>query len=335
MSLPEPLSRSKPVFAAPMAGGPSTPALVIAAARAGHFAQLAAGYKAVDALRTDIGAVREAGVDLFGVNLFVPNIHRIDDAAYARYWERIAPSGTSMPAKTEDDDAWGAKVELLLADPVPAVSFTFGLPERTVIDAFRDAGTLVLQTVTSAAEARSAIDARIDVLVVQGYGAGGHSGVWEAGVLPAAVPLVDLVRGTREAVAAPIVATGAVSRRDQVAELLDGGADAVAVGTALLRARESGTSSVHRSALADPAFARTELTRAFTGRPARALVNRFAEAHSAHAPSGYPAIHHLTRAMRADAAARGDSGGVHLWAGEGWRDAREAPAAEILRDLTP
>ena len=102
-----------------------------------------------------------------------------------------------------------------------------------------------------------------------------------------------------------------------------------------LRAHEAGTGAVHRAALADPAFDRTALTRAFTGRPARALVNAFLERHDAHAPAGYPAIHHLTRPMRAAAAAAGDASRLHLWAGEGWLEAREAPITEILADLAP
>ncbi|GAA3598704.1 nitronate monooxygenase [Agrococcus terreus] len=334
--LPDPIAALGPVLVAPMAGGPSTPALVVAAARAGAFAQLAGGYLTADALRAQIDEVRAAGVEAFGVNLFVPNPHPIAVADYAAYADRIrAEAGDDLPPLREDDDAWGAKLALVIEARVPVVSWTFGLPDAASLAALADAGIAVLQTVTSVAEARAAEAAGVDALVVQGWGAGGHSGVWAQGALPEERPLAELVAAVRAASSLPIVAAGGVVRREQVRALLAAGADAVAVGTAVLRAREAGTGATHRAALADPAFERTALTRAFTGRPARALVNAFLERHDAHAPAGYPAIHHLTRPMRAAAAAAGEASRLHLWAGEGWREAREAPIAEILADLAP
>jgi NAD(P)H-dependent flavin oxidoreductase YrpB (nitropropane dioxygenase family) len=107
----------------------------------------------------------------------------------------------------------------------------------------------------------------------------------------------------------------------------------VAVGTAVLRSPESGASAVHKDALADPRHDRTALTRAFTGRVARALVNRFVAEHDAAAPVGYPALHHLTRPLRAAATAAGDPSAVNLWAGTGWRHASADPAAVTLARL--
>lgn len=337
MPLPAPLRDAGPVMVAPMAGGPSTPELVVAASAAGAFAQLAGGYKSAEALGAQVDAVRSRGVDAFGVNLFVPNVHPIADVDYATYADRIRDDlgSAPVPAKVEDDDAWEEKVALLLESRVPVVSFTFGLPDRAVIAALVAAGIVTMQTVTSVDEARAAEAAGIDALILQGAAAGGHSGIWAHDVLPAELPLVDLLAQLRAATELPIVAAGGVSRRAHVRALLETGADAVAVGTAVLRAHEAGTSATHRSALADESFDRTTLTRAFTGRPARALVNRFVERHDAEAPSGYPALHHLTRAMRADAAAAGDSARLHLWAGRGWRDGRAASVADILADLTP
>ena len=75
------------------------------------------------------------------------------------------------------------------------------------------------------------------------------------------------------------------------------------------------------------------VTRAFTGRPARALRNRFVDEHDATAPAGYPAIHHLTRGLRQAAAAAGDPHGVHLWAGTGFRSATTGPARAVIDQL--
>jgi len=120
---------------------------------------------------------------------------------------------------------------------------------------------------------------------------------------------------------------------DKVAQILAAGADAVVVGTLLLRSDEAGTSATHRAALADPRFTETTITKAFTGRPARGLRNAFVDAHEATSPFGYPAIHHLTRELRGQAAAAGDPDRVHLWAGTGYRSAEPKPAPDIVRTL--
>jgi nitronate monooxygenase len=130
-----------------------------------------------------------------------------------------------------------------------------------------------------------------------------------------------------------VIAAGGLATAAEVSAAIQAGADAVAVGTVLLRADEAGTSAVHRAALADPARAGTVLARAFTGRPARGLRNEFTDRYSAVAPSGYPALHHLTSPLRRAAAAAGDPERVHLWAGTGYRHATAEPAAAILDRL--
>jgi NAD(P)H-dependent flavin oxidoreductase YrpB (nitropropane dioxygenase family) len=132
-----------------------------------------------------------------------------------------------------------------------------------------------------------------------------------------------------------VVAGGGVAGPDDVRRILAAGADAVAVGTLLLRTDESGASATHRDALVDPRFTETVLTRAFTGRPARGLRNAFVDAHEAQAPYGYPAVHHLTRGIRQAAARAGDPDRLHLWAGTGHRRAATGPASAVLRGLAP
>jgi NAD(P)H-dependent flavin oxidoreductase YrpB (nitropropane dioxygenase family) len=117
------------------------------------------------------------------------------------------------------------------------------------------------------------------------------------------------------------------------ADALRAGADAVAVGTALLLSLEAGTSPAHRAALLGPDRGPTVMTRAFSGRPARAIPNRFLAEHHDEAPAGYPAVHHLTSPMRRAAGAAGDPEYVNLWAGTGYRLVEQRPAAEILGSL--
>ncbi|MDO3635425.1 NAD(P)H-dependent flavin oxidoreductase, partial [Mycolicibacterium arseniciresistens] len=198
-----------PVTAAPMAGGATTTAMVIAASRAGSLGLLAAGYKTPEALGNEIAAVRQASVP-FGVNVFAPNPVPIDEAAYRRYAAAVQREadrfGLTLPADpVDDDDAFGAKVDILLSDPVPVVSFTFGLPGGDVIRALQKAGTAVVQTVTSLEEAEAAAAAGVDMLAVQAAVAGGHSGTFTPDRMPSPLPIGELVAQVSGAVGLPVI----------------------------------------------------------------------------------------------------------------------------------
>lgn len=326
-----------PLVAAPMAGGGTTPALVAATTAAGAFAFLPAGYKRPEALSGEMAELQAAGVP-FGVNLFVPDRTAMDPVAFVEYADALAPEaaavGVSLAEQAAagpvtDDDHWAAKLDLLGAAGVPWVSFTFGLPSSQEAEALRAAGSRLLATVTTRAEAEAAMTLGVDGLVVQGSAAGGHSGTFDPRREIVDVDTADLVRDLVP-LGLPIVAAGGVGGPERVRELLAAGADGVGVGTLLLRTDEAGTSATHRAALSDPRFTTTTITHSFTGRPARGLANGFIARHEGEAPYGYPAIHHLTRGLRAAAAQAGDPERVHLWAGTGWRSARRGPAADTL-----
>ncbi|OCG75217.1 NAD(P)H-dependent flavin oxidoreductase [Microbacterium sediminis] len=330
------LGSALPVVAAPMAGGPMNTRLAGAAISAGAFPFLAGGYKTPEALAGEIAEVRGLGAP-FGVNLFVPAADPVDEAAFRAYAAELAPEAaayglTPDTVPVRDDDHWGEKIALLVADPVPVVSLTFGLPGPADIRALQRAGSRVVASVTTPDEAARAAALGVDGLVVQGAGAGGHSATFDPAADPADIPVAELIRRVRARVDLPIIGAGGVQGPRDVRELLDAGAVAVAVGTLLLRTDEAGTSPTHRAALADPAATETVLTRAFTGRPARALRNGFIDRHP-HAPTAYPAVHHLTRQLRQAAGAAGDADRLHLWAGVGWRAAPTGPAADVLRAL--
>ena len=319
-----------PVIAAPMAGGPTTPALVRAAHAAGSFGFVAGGNLSPEALADHIADLRSTATP-FGVNLFVPSRTRVDPDDFHRYRAALSSAYPDLPpGPVFDDDHWHDKVALL-AD-VPAVSFTFGMPDPAVIRHLRRNGTRVIVTVTNIAEADAAATA--DALVVQGSSAGGHSGAWDLNAPLVERPTAVLVAEIRAHTSQSLIAAGGVAGADDARALLHAGADAVQVGTLLLRTPEAGTSPTHRAALTDPRFTETILTRAFTGRWARSLRNDFAERFDALAPAGYPEVHRLTQPLRAAAARRGDAEALHLWAGTGFRSSTTASAADVLRALT-
>jgi nitronate monooxygenase len=325
-----------PLVAAPMAGGPSTPALVRTASAAGGLGFLAAGYKTVDDLVAEIAEVRD--LLLFGVNLFVPNPVPVDPADYRRFAEVVRKEaeryGVDVPAMPRrDDDEWDAKLALLLDEPVPVVSLTFGSPGRKVVRSLQRKGSYVVQTVTSAGEALIAGDCGVDALAVQASAAGAHSGTFTPSRLPGEIPLTQLMAAVRAVTALPVVAAGGLATPADVEAVIASGAKAAMVGTVLLRSPESGASATYKNALGDPTRIRTIRTRAFTGRPARGLRNAFVDAHDAEAVQGYPAIHHLTSPVRKAAALAGDPERINIWAGTGWRHAEPRPASDILLDL--
>lgn len=323
-----------PVVGAPMGGGPSTPALAAAVSAAGGLGFLAAGYRPVAEVERDLAEVRAATTRPVGVNVFVPSRPPVDRGAIEAYATTLAGEaeryGAELGEPRWDDDGWEAKLELLARERPAVVSFTFGCPEREVIARLQGAGVSVWCTVTTAAEARLAAAAGVDALVVQGAEAGGHQSSFDDTDEPpvALLELLPLVRGVTDL---PLVAAGGIGDGAGVAAALAAGASAVQIGSALLLAPEAGTSAPQRAALAGDAP--TVLTRAFTGRRARGIVNRFIREHEPHAPRGYPQVHHLTAPIRAAARAAGDPDGINLWAGESYRLAEKRPAAEIVLRL--
>lgn len=320
-----------------MAGGPSTPALAIAVCRAGGLGFLAAGYKRAEAVREDIRAVLAETPAPFGVNVFVPTSAPADPDALGDYLRRIAPEaelqGADLGEPRFDDDDWGAKLELVCAERPAVVSFTFGCPSREVVERIHRSDTAVWVTVTNRAEARAAHGAGADGLVVQGTEAGGHRGGFlDDGSDEGGIGLLALLRVVARATPLPMIATGGIMDGAALAAVLCAGASAGQIGTALMLTPEAATAEAQRALLADPRP--TRVTRAFSGRPARGIVNRFLAEHSAHAPLAYPEIHHVTSPLRAAARRRGDADAFNLWAGQAHELVQARPAEQIVREMT-
>jgi nitronate monooxygenase len=318
-----------------MGGGPGTPALAAAVSNAGGLGFLAGGYRSAAELAADIEATRALTDRPFGVNLFVPGAP-VEDLAVVEYVASLhddaARYGVEVGAPTFDDDDYPAKFELLATQPVAVVSFTFGCPSPIEIDRLHDVGTRALVTVTTPAEASVAAASGADGLCLQGFEAGAHRGSWDDthgdandyGVLA-------LVAAARDLDVARIAAGGVMDGRD-VAAVLTAGADAAQLGTAFLACPEAGTHATYRAALVRPPSPTTAITRAFSGRRARGIVNRFMTEH-ADAPSAYPQVNNATRALRRAAAAAGDPDAMSLWAGQGFTRIRPLPAADLVATL--
>jgi nitronate monooxygenase len=323
-----------PIIQAPLGGGPSTAALTAAVSEAGGLGFLAAGYRGADAVREEIGELRRLTARPFGINLFAPGPALGESEALASYAAALAAEaeryGVELGEPRHDDDGWDEKLALVADERIPVVSVTFGCPSRSEVDALQSAGCAVWVTVTTPAEAVAAAEAGADALVVQGVEAGGHRGSFDERA-PGDVGLLALLQLVRAVTDVPLVATGGIATGHGVAAVLAAGAAAAQLGTAFMLAPEAATSAAHREALLERGP--TALTRAFTGRTARGIENRFMREHEPDAPHGYPEVHYLTAPVRVAAREHGDADGFHVWAGQAHTLTRDLPAGELVRRL--
>lgn len=327
-----------PIVGAPMAGGPTTVDLVTAVSGAGALGFLAGATISPAAIRYAVAGVRDRGVERFGVNVFVPEPGFTPDyAALRAYRHRLSPVAAALGAQVPDVvdgvNDYAAKVDVLVESRVPWVSFTFGLPRIVDVARLKEVHAQVVVTVTSPHDARDAADRGADYLVVQGPLAGGHRSTFSVGAEPPDIELRVLLDKVSQVTSLPLIAAGGVSTGADVAQLLNAGASAVAVGTLLLRCPEAGTHPVRRDALADPRFSATVVTRAFSGRPARGLSNLFHREFNRYAPAAYPEVNAMTGPLREAAMHAANADMTNVWAGAGFRSARADPAADVIKRL--
>lgn len=338
-SLADRIGVEHPIFQAPMAGGPSTPELVAAVSGAGGLGALAAGYLPADGVRDAIRAVRALTDRPFCVNLFAPEPAPAPapeevERARAALAPFRAEVGLPPAAPPGPGPSFREQLRVVLEERVPVFSFTFGALPPEDVAALARSGALVMGTATGAREARALEAAGVHAIVAQGAEAGGHRATFLGPADRALAGTLALVPRVVDAVRVPVVAAGGVMDGRGVAAALALGASAVALGTAFLACPESGASRPYREAiLARREEDETTLTRAFSGRWARGLRNRFTEALADAAVLPYPLQNAMTADLRREAARAGRADLLSLWAGQGVPLARARPAAELLRDL--
>jgi nitronate monooxygenase len=327
-----------PVIAAPMAGGPSTPELAAAATNAGGLGFVAAGYLTADDFAARLRSAQDQASGPIGANLFVPQPSAGTAEAIDQYAQALAVEAqryrVELGQPRYSDDSWANKLDVVLDLRPEVVSFTFDVPGADEIRRLRDAGITTVATVTSAAEAALAESRGVDALVAQGPSAGGHRGTFDPAAQPNTQPLSELLADVVARTELPVAAAGGLMTAADVDAVLRQGAVAAQLGTAFLLSDEAGSGPVHRKALQNPEFTETAVTRAFSGRYARGLRNRFIKEHESQAPFGYPQIHYLTSPVRAASVRAGDPHATNVWAGTGFKKARAASVATIMGELS-
>jgi nitronate monooxygenase len=332
-----------PLIQAPMAGV-ATPLLAASVSNAGALGSISLGATDADGGRAMIEEVRSRTSQAFNVNLFVHATPKADPSREAAWLDWLAPLFAEFDAEPPAalrpiyesfaDDARMLGMLLELAPPV--VSFHFGLPPSDVLSALRARGIYLMATATSLAEAKAIRAAGIDAVVAQGIEAGGHRGVFDPTARDDALGTVALTRLLVRDAGLPVIAAGGIMDGAGIAAALDLGAVAAQLGTAFVACPESAADAAYRAALTGPAGYHTTLTPLISGRPARALANRFTalndQLHGRARPE-YPIAYDAGKSLHAAARARGEHGfGAH-WAGQGAPLARAMPAADLVRIL--
>ena len=336
------LSMTYPVIQAPLAGGGDTPELVAAVGEAGALGFIGAAYLTPQQILETSRAVQGLTARPFGISLFAPQPAPAAPKDPKPALERVAPFyaelGLPPPqVPTLAADSFGEQLAAALESGASAFSFTFGVLPASTIEAIKARGMFLLGTATTVDEAVLLEKAGVDAVITQGAEAGGHRGSFAAEFDAGMVGTVSLVPQVVDAVRIPVIASGGIMDGRGIAAALALGADAVQMGTAFLTCDEAGVPDAYKEAILEAREHETRLTRAFSGRPARGIVNRFMTEVERRGGSDailpFPLQNALTRPLRSAAAKRGRAEFLSLWAGQGLRLARRQSAAQLIARL--
>lgn len=331
---------SHPIIQGPMAGGCNTPALVAAVSNAGALGSLAGSLLAPEKLRHQVNDIRSLTDKPFLVNLFVQPMPHPTKEEVARAVELLRPVWSSLgwpdlalPFRWCED--FGAQLDMLISLKPAAASFTFDILAPQQVQRLHEAGILVIGTATRVDEAVAWQAAGADAVIASGIESGGHRGTFIGDQRDATLGAVELLQAVVAEVRIPVISAGNIMTGADIQARLALGATAVQMGTAFLVTDESGIHPAYKHRLQHAGNAPTRLTRAFSGRYARGLENRFMQqmADVEDQVPPYPVQNALTGPIRFEAAKRGDSELMSLWCGTGVGRARRMSVARLVETL--
>lgn len=334
-----------PIIQAPMAGGITTSALVAAVSNNGALGMIGAGYLSPAQLREQIIEIKELTANNFGVNLFVPNDFELDEEEIEaanhllhtfRSRLNIESMDTALPTIEKTMQAYKEQIKVIIEERVPICSFTFGVPSIEDISQLKQQGIMLIGTATTVVEAMAIEKLGMDAIVVQGSEAGGHRGNFISNHEDGLIGLMSLIPQVTDHVSIPVIAAGGIMDGRGLMASLNLGAKAVQMGTAFLTCEESGAHPVHKEAILQAKDEDTVLTRAFSGKWARGISNKFINEmrhHESDMPN-FPVQNGLTQPIRKAAAAQHDKEYMSLWSGQSPTLAKKETVEALIRRIT-
>lgn len=343
MTLLETLNLTYPIVQAPMAGGATTPELIAAVSNFGGLGSLGAGTTAPAKIQEQIQQIKDLTDKPFAVNLMVLSEAEsttfnapIPEWLQAYYEEQeIELTLPQNPAQLFE-----AQLQVLLDNPVPVASFTFGIISKEQVAALQAVGTKVVGTANHPEEARAWADIGADAVCVQGVEAGGHRGGWLPQSEQDPLGLLTLISQTKAVTDVPLIAAGGIMNGQGIKAVQTAGAEMAQLGTAFLATTESGVSSAYKAELLKTATGErsscTCLTRLFSGKQARGLVNDYLIKYAAYdndSLPAYPQLNAMTQPMRGAASKANNTDYMSLWAGQGVALIQAEPVATLMQRL--
>lgn len=338
-----------PIVQGPFGGGLSTPRLAATVSARGGLGSYGAHIHDGEAIVAAAASIRALTAAPFALNLWVSNQDpggldfTAEDVArlgrvFAPYFAELGAPLPEPPTPRQVGQRFDDQVQALLEARPPVFSFVFGVPSATVLAECRRRDIVTVGAATSIAEARALDEAGVDVIVATGSEAGGHRPSFLASAEESLMGTFALVQLVAPRVKAPVIAAGGIVDHRGVRAAFALGAQAAQVGTAFLACEESGATDEHRAALFGVAAHHTTLTRAFSGRLARGLANRWTrEMASRPGDLGpYPLQSWFTGQLRRAARARGGLARtdlVSLWSSQAAPNLKHRTAGALFDAL--
>ncbi|MDI2588318.1 nitronate monooxygenase [Psychrobacillus sp. NEAU-3TGS] len=316
-----------PIIQAPMAGGITTSKLVAAVSNNGALGMIGAGYLSPTQLQEQIREVKELTSKSFGVNLFVPNDFQVTedeiDVASKLLHKfqaqlNIENEQSVIPNKDDAFEVYNEQIKVIMEEKVPICSFTFGVPSVEIISQLKQHGIILIGTATSVVEAKAIEKLGMHAVVVQGSEAGGHRGNFISNHEESLVGLMSLIPQVSDHVSIPVIAAGGIMDGRGLLASLYLGAKAVQMGTAFLTCEESGAHPVHKEAILQAKDEDIIFTRAFSGKWARGIQNKFTTEMQKHEADilPFPVQNTFTQSIRKASSSQNNKDFMSLWSGQ-------------------
>ncbi|MHC0035378.1 NAD(P)H-dependent flavin oxidoreductase [Pseudoneobacillus sp. C159] len=344
-AMTEHLQINYPIIQAPMAGGITTPELVAAVSNSGGLGMIGAGYMISNQIRESIKEIRRLTSNPFGINLFVPNEFSFSDDQIIlskKYLQTIREQlnlqqndGTEIPTYQHILKTFHEQINVVIQESIPVCSFTFGIPALDVIKELKQNNVIMIGTATTVEEAIEMEQVGMDMIVVQGSEAGGHRGNFIRSVQESLIGLMSLIPQVTDHVKIPVIAAGGIMDGRGLMASLCLGAKGVQMGTAFLTCVESGAQNVHKEAILHAREDQTVLTRAFSGKSARGIKNKFITDMHSHEESlpDFPIQNTLTQEIRKAAGSQGNPNFMSLWSGQSPRLAKNQTVEMLMTNM--